>query len=128
MSYDFSFNKKTITFALAGFAFVGILLFSAGLLVGTNWKAEPNAAPVVAAKPPVVAPPPPAAAPIVEPDEPALRADAARPEAVAPNETDTPGAASSPARQAHSNAASIYSQRWFAPAAAPQNDGELKIV
>src|SRR6266850_491304 len=50
MSYDFSFSKKTLIFALAGFLFVGIVLFVAGLLIGTSWKTVPNADADVAGK------------------------------------------------------------------------------
>jgi cell division septation protein DedD len=127
MSYDFSFSKKTISFALAGFAFVGIMLFVAGLLIGTNWKAEPAPAVAVVAKQPAPAPPapPPPAAPQ---EEPAVRADVAKPEAAMPSEADASSGASAPVKQAHGNAASVSSKRWQSFLPAPPNDGELKII
>ncbi|HEV7377852.1 MAG TPA: SPOR domain-containing protein [Pyrinomonadaceae bacterium] len=127
MSYDFSFNKKTISFALAGFAFVGIMLFIAGLLVGTNWKAEPPAAAIVAAKQP--APAPPAPAPVAAPqEEPVVRAEMARPEVAMPSEADASSGVSAPVKQSHGSAASVNSKRWQSFLPAPPNDGELKII
>ncbi|MBD0371110.1 MAG: SPOR domain-containing protein [Pyrinomonadaceae bacterium] len=38
MTYDFSFDKKSISFFLVGVVFVGILLFLAGVLTGANWN------------------------------------------------------------------------------------------
>jgi cell division septation protein DedD len=124
MSYDFSFDKKTISFVLAGSAFMGVMLFIAGLLVGTNWKAEPDASTTVPAKQPAAAPAP---APPPAPPEPVMRADVARPEVAAPSEADATSDTSAPVKQAHSNAASINSKRWQA-SPAPYNDGELKII
>lgn len=132
MSYDFSFSKKTISFALAGFAFVGILLFVAGLLIGTSWKAEPAPAVAVVAKQP--APAPPAPEPPAPQQQPIVRADVAKPEAVVPSEADASSAASAPVRQSHGSAASLNSKRWqsLLPALpvlpATANDGELKII
>jgi cell division septation protein DedD len=127
MSYDFSFSKKTISFALAGFAFVSIMLFIAGLLVGTNWKAEPTSIVAVADKQPAAAPPP-APPPAAAPQEPVIRADTTRPEAVEPGQASALNVATAPVKQAHGNAASVYSKRWLAPLPAPQSDGELKII
>jgi cell division septation protein DedD len=129
MSYDFSFSKKTISFALGGFAFVGILLFVAGLLIGTSWKAEPAPAVAVVAKQP--APAPPAPEPPAPQQQPIVRADVAKPEAAVPSEADASSVASAPVRQSHGNAASLNSKRWQSllpvlPATA--NDGELKII
>lgn len=38
MTYDFSFDKKSLSFFLAGVVFVGLLLFLAGCLIGANWN------------------------------------------------------------------------------------------
>lgn len=38
MTYDFSFDKKSISFLLVGVIFVGLLLFLAGWLTGANWN------------------------------------------------------------------------------------------
>lgn len=124
MSYDFSFNKKTISFVLAGFAFVGIMLFVAGLLIGTNWKAAPSAA-AVAGKQPAAAPAP---EPVVAPPEPVMRADGAKPEVVAPSAADTSSNPSAPVKQAHGNAARVTSKRAQAAPPVSQEDGELKII
>ena len=123
MNYDFSFSKKTITFALAGFVFVGGMLFIAGLLIGTNWKAEPNAAANVAAQQPQPAPPPP---PAPQP-EPVTTADLSKPES-APLDLSASLNAPAPVKQAHGNAANFYSRRepTFAPLS--PDDGELKII
>jgi hypothetical protein len=128
MSYDFSFSGKTISFVVGGAAFVGLMLFIAGLLVGASWNAEPKAVDKVdrvAGQPPVVATPTPApAAP-----EPVVTADAATPEAAAPVAAqDAPGGASLPARQAHGSAASVNSRRSSVPTPTPPNDGELRVV
>jgi hypothetical protein len=125
MSYDFSFSKKTISFVLAGFAFVGVMLFLAGLLIGTNWKAEPNAA-NVAVKQPAAAPPAPQ--PTDTPQEPVMVSDAAIPGAAVPSEAGASSDAASPVRQAHSNAASVNSKRRQTSPPAPPNDGEVRLI
>lgn len=130
MSYDFSFSGKTFTLVLGGAAFVGVMLFIAGLLVGTSWNAEPKAVDgvdKVAGKQPVVAAPAPA--PTNAP-EPVVTADAATPEAAAtPVKTeDAPGGASLPVKQAHGSPASVKSRRASAPTPTPPNDGELRVV
>src|ERR1044071_1754925 len=85
MSYNFSFDKKTITLLLGGFAFVGSMLFIAGLLVGTNLKAEqhPAVAAVVTGGQPPAATQPPAPAP----KEPVIKEPAAQTEPPAEDET-----------------------------------------
>lgn len=124
MSYDFSFSKKTISLVLAGSAFVGVMLFLAGLLIGTNWKAEPNAA-NVAVKQPAAAPPAPQ--PTDTPQAPVMMSDAAIPDAAVPSEAGASSGAASPVRQAHSNAASVNSKRRQTPPA-PPNDGEVRLI
>ena len=130
MTYDFSFSKKAIAFALAGFGFVGAMLFVAGLLIGTNWKAEPNAAANVAGAQPVAAPTP---EPPPTPPEPVLIADTSRPSPIAPRQTDSSSDAPATVKQAHGDAASVNSRivnsrLWRTPAPVSQNDGELKII
>jgi hypothetical protein len=125
MSYAFSFTKKSLSLVLAGFAFVGIMLFTAGLLIGTTWKAEPNAPAHVISKQPVAAPAP---QPSASPQEPVMTADVVTPEAAAPTETDGASGEASPARQAHGNAASVRSRRKQTPAPAPPNDDELRVI
>jgi cell division septation protein DedD len=125
MNYDFTFTKKTLSFLLAGLGFVGIMLFITGLLIGTNWNAEPKAANGVAAKQTPAAAQEPAAPPAA-PQEPVLRADAARP--VAPSDADAASDAPAPVKQAHSNPARFSSNRWQTYTPAPENDGELKII
>jgi cell division septation protein DedD len=124
MNYDFSFSKKATIFALAGFVFVGGLLFIAGLLIGTSWKAEPNAAANVAAQQPATAPAPPPPAPQPEP---VTTTDLSRPE-VAPLDLSAALNTPAPVRQAHGNAASIYSRREPAYMPASPDNGELKII
>lgn len=38
MTYDFSFDKKSLSFLLVGVAFIGLLLFLAGWVTGSNWN------------------------------------------------------------------------------------------
>jgi cell division septation protein DedD len=108
MNYDYSFNKKTISFLLGGSAFVGIMLFIAGLLVGANWKAEPTALAAVTSPQPVasavVTTAPPAPAPEAVPKEPVLKAEAVKPQVTAPAEVVAPSVAPSAVEQSHSNA------------------------
>jgi cell division septation protein DedD len=110
MSYDFSFNKKTISFLLGGMAFVGIMLFIAGLLVGASWKPEPTALAAVNSPQPVVATTttsaPPAPAPEDVPKEPVLKAEAATPQVAAPAAEVNVQSVAAPAsaKQSHSNA------------------------
>jgi cell division protein FtsN len=125
MSYDFSFSKKAISFMLAGSAFVGLMLFMAGLLVGTSWKAEPNDAATLAGTQPVAKPQP---EPTIAPQEPVITAQATTPETVAPSAADATGVASPPVRQAHGNAVPVIGRRWHAPAPAAPNDDELRVV
>lgn len=125
MSYDFSFSKKTFSFALAGFVFVGLMLFIGGLLVGTNWKAEPKAPAVVAANPPAVAPVP---EPSSAPQQPVMRADVAIPKAAPPGEVITLSETSEPIKQAHASAPSVTRKSAQPFPSAPANDGELKII
>jgi len=125
MSYDFSFSKKTLIFALAGFLFVGIVLFVAGLLIGTSWKTVPNADADVAGKQHIAAPatqPPPA------PPEPVLMADVSPPATAGPGDTNATSAAAPIVKQAHSDAAKLDNKTSQASIAAPPNDGELKII
>jgi cell division septation protein DedD len=109
MSYDFSFNKKTISFLLGGSAFVGIMLFIAGLLVGANWKTEPTTLAAVTSPQPVAAATtttaPPAPATEAVPKEPVLKAEASTPPIAAPAEVAAPSvAAPASVKQSHSNA------------------------
>lgn len=147
MSYAFSFTNKSLTLVLAGFAFVGIMLFTAGLLIGTTWKAEPNAPANVTAKQPAAALPAPtptatapaetaptasapaALAPTVAPQEPVLTADTAAPEAIAPIEAEEASSAAAPASPARGNSASVRRRRVQTPVLpAPPNDTELRVV
>ncbi|HJR08848.1 MAG TPA: SPOR domain-containing protein [Pyrinomonadaceae bacterium] len=127
MSYDFSFSTKALSFVLAGSAFVGIMLFIAGVLIGTNWRTEPTAVANVARTQPVAAPQP---EPTIAPQaEPVMSANAAIPPTAAPVEADASSDASTPAKQAHVDAASVSGRRWQAPpAAAAPNDDELRVV
>lgn len=131
MSYDFSFSGKTLSLVLAGSAFVGIMLFIAGLLVGTNWKAEPNAATQIAVKQTVAEPTP---EPTAVPREPVTTADLSTPQEVAATSpAEAASGAPSPDRQAHGSVVSVNRQREQAPAAAaaaaaPPNDAELRVV
>ena len=125
MSYDFSFSTKALSFVLAGSAFVGIMLFIAGLLIGTNWKAEPNNAVNVAVKQPVAAPQP---EPTVAPQDSVMSAHVATPEAAAPGGADASSLASAPVKQAHVSAESVISRRWQAPQPAAPHDDELRVV
>ena len=102
MNYTFSFDKKTISFLLGGSVFVGVLLFLAGLLVGTSWGTEQPAvaSAITGGQPPSAASP--AAEPAPVPREPVLRAPAAEAEPDASDETAEPETDASPAQQAHS--------------------------
>ena len=126
MSYNFSFDKKTIAFLLGGSAFVGIMLFMAGLLVGANWRTEQPAVAAVTTtggQPPAAQP-----APAPQPAEPVLRAPAARQESNPPADTTAaPDSASSLAKQAHSSAIP-QSSGEPSPAKLPISDGEIKII
>jgi cell division septation protein DedD len=110
MSYDFSFNQKTISFLLGGSAFVGIMLFVAGLLVGANWKTEPTTLAAVTSPQPTAAATttaPPAPATEAVPKEPVLKAEAATPPVAAPAEVAAPSVvAPASVKQSHSNAPS----------------------
>jgi hypothetical protein len=129
MSYDFSFSGKSISLVVGGAAFVGVMLFIAGLLVGTSWNAEPGASDKVAGKQPVAVAPTPAPTTAPAAPEPVVTADAATPEAAAPaGAGDAPGGASLPVKQAHGNAASVNRGRASVPTPTPPNDGELRVV
>lgn len=118
MNYTFSFDKKTISFVLGGCAFVGVMLFVAGLLVGTSWKTEqPAVASAMTGGQPASA-----ASPAAAPQEPVLRAPAAEPGPDASDETAEPETAASPAQKAHSAAGVEESVR------ARPYGGEMKIV
>lgn len=125
MNYDFSFSKKTIIFALAGFVFVGGMLFIAGLLIGTTWKAEPNAAANVVAQQPAAAPAPPPP-PVTQP-EPLMTMDLSKPEA-APLDLSASTGAPAAVKQAHGNAASFNYRRAPMSTTVSPDDGELKII
>jgi cell division protein FtsN len=130
MSYDFSFNKKTFSFLLGGCAFVGILLFIAGLLIGTAWKVEPIATASVAGGQQVAPPPPPAPAPdqATVPKEPALRAETATPKSPNPSDVAAPSVIPSPIRQAHKGIAGVAGKRELATPTIPEGDDGLKII
>jgi cell division protein FtsN len=125
MSYDFSFSKKAISFVLAGSIFVGIMLFTAGLLVGTTWKAETKAAAAVAATQPSATPQP---EPTIDAQEPVMSAAAVIPETAAPGANDEWRDPSPPVKQAHGNNASVSGRRWHAPQPAAAHDDELRVV
>lgn len=124
MSYDFSFDKKTVTFLLGGFAFVGIMLFIAGLLVGTNWKAEPPAIAAATVVQPAIAATP---APAPAPQEPVARPDTVKPEADTPIEADTPDASPTPAKKAHA-VPSMEIMKELAPPPVDETDSEVKVI
>jgi len=130
MSYDFSFNKKTFPLLLGGCAFVGILLFIAGLLIGANWKAEPTVTTTaaVAGSPQVAPPPPPAPAQAIAPREPALKAEMVTPKAPNPSEVVVQNVAPPPVRQSHRSVEGIGSRREVATPTIPEDDGGLKII
>ncbi|HKC63297.1 MAG TPA: SPOR domain-containing protein [Pyrinomonadaceae bacterium] len=132
MSYDFSFNKKTFPLLLGGCAFVGILLFIAGLLIGANWKAEPTAATTTAAVaggPQVATPAPlPPPAPNQATAPPALKAEAVIPKPPNPSEVAVPNVAPAPVRQAHKSVEGINNRRGSAAPTIPEDDGGLKII
>ncbi len=125
MNYDFSFSQKNLFFALAGFAFVGIMLFVTGLLIGTNWKAEPNAAANVTAQQPAAAPAP--APPPAPQQEPLMTMDLSRPEA-APFDLFASSDAPATVKQAHGSPVNFNSRRETTYAPALPNDGEIKII
>ncbi|HKQ52781.1 MAG TPA: SPOR domain-containing protein [Pyrinomonadaceae bacterium] len=126
MSYNFSFDKKTITLLLGGFAFVGTMLFIAGLLVGTSWKAEQQPAVASAAtggQPPAATTAPPAPAP----QEPVRTEPAAQPEPSAAGETAGAETAASPAQRAH-GVLGLEGRRESLRAERYDGDGEMKII
>jgi cell division septation protein DedD len=117
MSYDFSFNNKTLSFLLGGMAFVGIMLFVAGLLVGASWKEE-TPTPVAAlwqqdslrarVSQQSVSPQP---VLLAEASRPTAAAAAAAPnEAAAPGEVAAPSITATPAKQAHSTPLAMSSE------------------
>lgn len=118
MSYDFSFDKKTISLLLGGFVFVGATLFIGGLLLGANWRAELPATASSSGGQTVASPTP---EPPPVPKEPVLRADATRPVAAA-----EPSIEPTPAEQAHNSSAGVNSRRPSAPQPIP--DDEVKII
>lgn len=132
MNYNFSFDKKTIAFLLGSSAFVGIMLFIAGLLVGTNWRTEqPALASAATGTQPTAASPAPAAAPAPAPapapvqTQPVIiNAAPATQESAAPSAAPAPEAAPSPAKQAHS-VASLASKKNTT--STQFYDGEVKI-
>lgn len=126
MSYNFSFDKKTITLLLGGFAFVGTMLFIAGLLVGTSWKAEQQ--PAVASAAPSAQPTAATAAPPAPvTKEPVLREPAAKSEPDAADETAGPEPSASPAQQAH-GVVGLEGRRESAREQLYDGGGEMKIV
>jgi septal ring-binding cell division protein DamX len=125
MSNDFSFDKKTLSFLLGGFAFVGIMLFIAGLLIGTNWRTEQPAIASAATGGQPAAAAPLAAEPAPAPKQPVIRAPAAEPESDAPAEVDAPDAAPAPAKQAHGSTSLEIRKE---PAPAQLYKGEVKIL
>lgn len=106
MIYDFSIDKKSIGFLIAGSVLVGVLLFLAGLLVGANWNRTVTTTTTTVASSTTVAQP--VTAPVVEqpalPAGAAIKGDAARPEVAAPEvviptlkpDTAAPGADANP--------------------------------
>ncbi|HEX8775457.1 MAG TPA: SPOR domain-containing protein [Pyrinomonadaceae bacterium] len=142
MSYDFSFNNKTFSFLLGGLAFVGIMLFVAGLLVGASLKEE-TPTPVAALWQQDAL----RARISLQPlsPQPALVAEAARP-AAAPAVAATPGEApapgevaappsitAAPTRQAHSNPIAVSSSSSdddeSSSAPIPQANGEdIRVI
>jgi cell division septation protein DedD len=134
MNYDFSFNKKTISFLLGGFVFVGAMLFVAGLLVGATLKAEPTATAAVNAPAPQPASTTQAPAPEPAPKEPVLKAEATKPVEPPPVETAAPSAAPTPVKQAHSVASMVESRESREsrrPLPAPMReaaDGDVRII
>ncbi len=105
MSYDFSFTKKTISFLLGGSAFVGIMLFIAGLLVGANWWTEQTPLVAAAGPQPLAAAAALTSAPAPVPKEPVLKAEAESTQAAAaPDEVAARADAPAPVKQSHSSA------------------------
>lgn len=109
MTYDFSFDKKTISLLLGGLAFVGVVLFIAGLLVGASWTPEtPAAAPATLAggqPAAVVTSPAPAQTAAPLPNDPVLKVETSKQDTAASGgAADAPGAAPTVAKQAHNAA------------------------
>jgi septal ring-binding cell division protein DamX len=139
MSYDFSFNNKTISFLLGGLVFVGTMLFVAGLLVGASWRAETPAtvATLREQQPPVRAtqPQPASPEPVLKAGAPAKEAaapvEAAAPDGVAaPDKVEAPGTTPpTPGKQAHSASIALRSSEERAPAPVPEADGDdVRVV
>jgi len=137
MTYDFSFDKKTISLLLGGLAFVGVMLFIAGLLVGASWTPEtPAAAPATLAvgQPAAVATSPaPAQTAAPLPNDPVLKGGTATPDTSAPGgAADAPGAAPTVAKQAHNalGAAGSASAAGASGAGAPPpgNADDVRLI
>jgi cell division septation protein DedD len=111
MSYDFSFDRKSISLLLGGLAFVGVMLFIAGLLVGASWSPETTPAPTALAggRPAAAVTPAPVESAAPLPNDPALNAAAAAGQdsaapgggGVAVAGAPAPGAVPTASKQAH---------------------------
>src|SRR2546429_4290495 len=81
MTYDFTLDKKALVSVLAGWIIMGVLLFAAGLIVGTYWTTGGSSASAAASGSTVTSP---GSAQAALPKEPVLRNEAPQLEVAAP--------------------------------------------
>jgi septal ring-binding cell division protein DamX len=118
MNYEFALSKTALVSVIAGSVFISVLLFGAGLVVGSQWLVSNSTLANTIAK-------------NEEPDVPAEpilnepKAPVAKPPA-APNITAPAAPTKAPATQAA--AATVGPAETILPAAAPAANGEIKII
>ena len=111
MNYELSFSKTAVIALIVGSVLIGVLLFGAGLVVGSQWLVSSSATPTTTAKNQEAELP---KEPVLN-DEKAAPAKPAPPKTTAPPPKTPTGPANAPAQAAHA-------------AAPPATNGEVKII
>jgi len=122
MNYEFSLSKTASISLIAGSVFISVLLFGAGLVVGSQWLVSDSTSAETIAKNEKTDVP---AEPVLREEKPSVPKTPTAPNITAPA---APGALGAPAKPPAAQQLAATSAETTPAAAAPGANGEIKII
>ena len=122
MNYEFSLSKTASISLIAGSVFISVLLFGAGLVVGSQWLVSDSTSAETIAKNEKTDVP---AEPVLREEKPSVPKTPTAPNITAPA---APGAVGAPAKPPAAQQLAATSAETTPAAAAPGANGEIKII
>jgi septal ring-binding cell division protein DamX len=122
MNYEFSLSKTASISLIAGSVFISVLLFGAGLVVGSQWLVSDSTSAETIAKNEKTDVP---AEPVLREEKPSVPKTPTAPNITAPA---APGAVGAPAKPPAAQQLAATSAETTPAAAAPGANGEVKII